>query len=55
MAILAALIGAASAPLGLAAAYVRDIPAGPAIVLAAAAIFVSTNLGARMASVVRDR
>jgi zinc transport system permease protein len=55
MAILAALIGAASAPLGLAAAYVRDIPAGPAIVLAAAAIFVSTNLGARMASVARGR
>jgi zinc transport system permease protein len=55
MAILAALIGAASAPLGLAAAYVRDLPAGPAIVLAAAAIFVSTSLGARMANIAGRR
>jgi zinc transport system permease protein len=48
MALLAALIGAVSAPLGLGAAYVKDIPAGPAIVLAAAAIFLATSLGARM-------
>jgi zinc transport system permease protein len=55
MAILAALIGAASAPLGLAAAYVRDIPAGPSIVLAAATIFAATSLGARVASIARGR
>ena len=55
MAVLAALIGAMSAPLGLGAAYVRDIPAGPAIVLAAAAIFLATSLGARLASLARDR
>jgi zinc transport system permease protein len=39
MAILAALCGAVSAPLGLAGAYVFDAPAGPAIVLAAGAIY----------------
>jgi zinc transport system permease protein len=48
MAIMAALIGALSAPLGLGAAYLEDMPAGPAIVLAAAAIFLSTTLGARI-------
>ena len=48
MALLAAFIGAISAPLGIGAAYLRDIPAGPAIVLAAAAIFLSTTLGARI-------
>jgi zinc transport system permease protein len=55
MAILAAFIGAASAPLGLAAAYVKDIPAGPSIVLTTAAIFVATSLGARMANLARGR
>jgi zinc transport system permease protein len=48
MAVLAALIGAVSAPLGLGVAYIRDIPAGPAIVLAAAAIFVTTTIAARL-------
>jgi len=55
MAILAAFFGAAAAPLGLYAAYLKDIPAGPAIVLAAAAIFFSTMLGARVWSAVRTR
>ncbi len=40
----AAIIGAISAPLGLSAAYWKDIPAGPAIVLAAVALFVVTTL-----------
>ncbi len=39
MAILAALFGAAAAPLGLFAAFTYDFPAGPSIVLAASAIF----------------
>jgi zinc transport system permease protein len=39
MAILAAVLGALAAPIGLAAAYAADAPAGPAIVLAAGAIF----------------
>jgi zinc transport system permease protein len=47
MAVLAGLIGAASAPLGLAAAWWTDIPAGPAIVLAAAAIFALSGLAAK--------
>jgi zinc transport system permease protein len=55
MAILAAFIGAASAPLGLGAAYLKDVPAGPAIVLAAAAIFLSTTLGARIWKKARGR
>ncbi|MBV9992779.1 MAG: metal ABC transporter permease [Alphaproteobacteria bacterium] len=49
MAALAGLIGAASAPLGLALAYWKDIPAGPAIVLAAAALFGLSSLSARLA------
>jgi zinc transport system permease protein len=44
MALLAAAIGAASAPLGIAGAYFTDAPAGPSIVLAAAAIFVAVML-----------
>jgi zinc transport system permease protein len=47
MAIWAAIIGAVSAPLGIAAAYLKDIPAGPAIVLAAVALFVATTLAAK--------
>jgi zinc transport system permease protein len=43
MAILAALIGAVSAPLGLVTAFAYDLPAGPAIVLAATAIFILSN------------
>ena len=46
MALLAAVLGALSAPLGIAGAYVFDAPAGPAIVLAAAALFVVTSAGA---------
>ncbi|MBU6473168.1 MAG: metal ABC transporter permease, partial [Alphaproteobacteria bacterium] len=46
MALLAAVLGALSAPLGIAGAYVFDAPAGPAIVLAAAALFVATSAGA---------
>lgn len=48
MAILASLIGAAAAPLGLAASWWKDIPAGPAIVLAAAALFGVSALTARL-------
>ena len=48
MAIFASLIGAASAPLGIAAAWYTDAPAGPAIVLAAAAIFLLTSLAATL-------
>jgi len=39
MAVIAALAGALAAPLGLAAAYATDAPAGPSIVLAAGALF----------------
>jgi zinc transport system permease protein len=46
MAILAALIAAAAAPLGLCGAYVFDAPAGPAIVLAAAFVFACFSLAA---------
>ena len=48
MAALAGLIGASSAPLGLALAYWKDIPAGPAIVLASAALFALCGLAARL-------
>jgi zinc transport system permease protein len=48
MAALAALVGAASAPLGLFAAYVADAPAGPAIVLAGVALFAALSLAARL-------
>lgn len=43
MALLAALFGAASAPLGLLAAFAYDFPAGPSIVLAASAIFIAAS------------
>jgi len=44
MALMAAALGALSAPLGIAGAYVADAPAGPSIVLAAAALFVVTSM-----------
>jgi zinc transport system permease protein len=47
MAVLAALIGAACAPLGLAAAFAADMPAGPSIVLAAALLFILSSTAAR--------
>lgn len=43
MAILAALVGACAALGGLAGAYTWDMPAGPSIVAAAAAVFVIVN------------
>jgi len=55
MAIIAALIGAASAPLGVAASYWKDIPTGPSIVLAAIAIFLATTLFARISDAARAR
>ena len=48
MALLAALFGALAAPLGLWAAFAVDIPAGPAIVLAASAIFLLSAGVARL-------
>ena len=48
MALLAALIGAAAAPLGIFAAFAVDAPAGPSIVLAAAALFVVSSFVARI-------
>jgi len=48
MAIFASIIGAISAPLGIAAAWYTDAPAGPAIVLAAAAIFLLTSLASTL-------
>jgi zinc transport system permease protein len=48
MALIAAVIGAISAPLGLAGAYLTDAPAGPSIVLAAAALFFAVSLTARL-------
>lgn len=48
MAVTAALMGAAAAPLGLLGAFAADAPAGPAIVLAAALLFVLSALGARL-------
>jgi zinc transport system permease protein len=48
MALLAALIGAAAAPLGIFAAFAVDAPAGPSIVLAAASLFVVSNFTARL-------
>jgi zinc transport system permease protein len=44
MAIGASVIAALSAPVGLSAAYFADVPAGPAIVLAATLFFILTNL-----------
>jgi zinc transport system permease protein len=46
MAILAAAIGAASAPLGLLTAFAYDLPAGPSIVLAATALFLLSTAAA---------
>jgi zinc transport system permease protein len=42
MALLAAIGGALSAPLGIAAAYATDAPAGPCIVLAAGALYAAS-------------
>jgi zinc transport system permease protein len=47
MAVIAAVIGALAAPLGLSLAWWKDIPAGPAIVLAAAAMFTVSMLAER--------
>jgi len=49
MAVLAAVIGALSAPLGLSLAWWKDIPAGPSMVLAAASIFAASSLLGRAA------
>lgn len=48
MAGLAALLGAAAALAGLAASYIWDTPAGPSVVVAAAAGFAATTLLARL-------
>jgi zinc transport system permease protein len=53
MAIWAAIVGAISAPLGLAAAYWKDIPAGPAIVLAAVVLFIVTTLSMKAVDAAR--
>lgn len=53
MALIAAAIGAAAAPFGIAAAYAGDMPAGPSIVLAAAVLFVLSLLAARLRKRVR--
>jgi len=47
------VIGAVSAPLGLGAAYWKDIPAGPAIVLAAVVLFIVTTLSMKAIEAVR--
>lgn len=47
MAILAALVGAISAPLGLIGSFYADLPAGPAIVLAATVLFLASAAAAR--------
>lgn len=48
MAVIATLIGALSAPLGIGAAYIVNAPAGPCIVLASAALFVIVSAGTRL-------
>jgi zinc transport system permease protein len=48
MAVMAALLGALAAPLGLFAAFAVDAPAGPAIVLAAVSLFALLTLAARL-------
>jgi zinc transport system permease protein len=48
MALLAAFFGALAAPLGLWAAFTADVPAGPAIVLAASLLFVLSAGAARI-------
>jgi zinc transport system permease protein len=50
MAIWAALLGAAAAPLGLIASLNTDAPAGPCIVLAAGALFAVTALASAISS-----
>jgi zinc transport system permease protein len=47
MTTIAAVIGALAAPLGLSLAWWKDVPAGPAIVLAAAAMFALSMLAER--------
>jgi zinc transport system permease protein len=48
MALLAAAIGAVSAPAGLFTAFAFDLPAGPSIVLAATGLFVLSAAAARL-------
>jgi zinc transport system permease protein len=48
MAVAAAILGALAAPIGLAAAYFADAPAGPCIVLAAGAIFALSAASSRL-------
>ena len=48
MVLIAAALGAASAVIGLRAAYVLDTPAGPSIVCVAALIFAATSLTSRV-------
>lgn len=48
MALLAAIFGAVAAPVGLWAAFAADVPAGPAIVLAASVLFVVSMGAARL-------
>lgn len=48
MAVFAALIGALTAPVGLACSYVADAPAGPCMVLAAGALFAITSAAAAL-------
>ena len=48
MALIAALVGAVAAPLGIGGALWTDAPAGPCIVLAAAALFALTGLAAKL-------
>jgi zinc transport system permease protein len=50
MAIWAAILGAAAAPLGLAASLASDAPAGPCIVLAAGALFALTSIATAISS-----
>ena len=55
MAALAALLGAAAALGGMRAAWVLDLPAGPAIASAAALLFALSSMAARRSAVLRDR
>lgn len=48
MALLAAVFGAGAAPIGLVAAFTYDVPAGPAIVLAASGLFLVSLAAARL-------
>jgi len=54
MALWAALIGAVSAPLGMAASWWKDIPTGPAIVLAAVVLFIVTTLSMKAVEAMRS-